>query len=252
MRTFLRGGKADEKPAEQAVAQAAEQAGRKRRRDAGQTQITARDRAVLPWVGDQYAVRLDQLQWLLDRSEDQAAPRPKQAGLDGARKVLARWEALGFAESRKVYSDQPRWLWLTAKGLARLERGYRYKEPAQSRFDHYYAVNQVRLYLEGPASPQAVVWRPEREIKPWGASDRNPHYADAEVEVQGRTVAIEVERTTKKPADLLAILQVLAAGYARTWYFVLPTPRPGLERALARMPEADRKKFDLLRLDTLL
>lgn len=248
MQRFLKGNK----PPETSPPSISETVPRRRRKDAGQPQITARDLAVLPWVADQYAVRLDQLQWLLDRCADPAAERPEKAGLDGARKVLARWEALGLAESRKVYSDQPRWLWLTGKGLAPLERGYRYKAPAPSRFDHYFAVNQVRLYLEGPRFPRAVQWRPEREIKPWGASDRNPHYADAEVETQGRTVAIEVERTSKKPADLLAILQVLAAGYERVWYFVLPTPRPGLERALARLPEPARKKFDLFPLDPLL
>ena len=248
MRSLFRIGEATEAPAERAP----EPVTRKRRRDAGQTQITVRDLMVLPWVGEQYAVRLDQLQLLLARVADPTAELEEGTGLDAARHVLGRWEKLGLAASRKVYADQPRWLWLTSKGLSRLERRYRFKTPAENRFAHYHAVNQVRLYLEGARYAPEARWRPERDLIPEGARLGETHYVDGEVETQGRTVGIEVERTPKRPDDLLVILRGLTAAYESVWYFALSEAKPGVERQIARLPEPSRKRITVFRLEPLL
>jgi len=226
-----------------------EQLARKRRRDAGRLQVTERDEAVLPWIGDMYAVRLDQLQLLLDRHSDVKRKVTATPSLDAARHVLERWEKLGFAESRKVYAKQPRWLWLTRKGLARLDRGYQYKQPADSMLNHYYAVNQVRLYLEGRTDIE-LFWRAERELRPQEAKEWGKHFVDGEailedVEDGEIVIGIEVELAQKRPDELRRILRWLVERYDPVWYYTGPKSHAGVVRAIADLAEEDREKVKI-------
>lgn len=242
---FLDAGQSEETPAESVV----EQLGRKRRRDAGRLQITERDEAVLPWVSDMYAVRLDQLQMLLDRHSGTERKASESASLDGARHVLERWEKLGFAESQKVFAKQPRWLWLTRKGLARLDRGFRYRKPADVMLKHYYEVNRVRLYLESREDLE-LFWRPERELRPHEAKEWGKHFVDgeailADAEEGEIVVGIEIELAQKRPAELRRILGWLVAHYDPVWYYTGPKSHAGVARAIADLPEADREKVKI-------
>ena len=63
-----------------------------------------------------------------------------------------------------------------------------------------------------------------------------------------QTVAIEVERSAKTPQRLPAILYGLARTYAGVWYFC-PTPLlEPMQRALAQLDPAVRRKFSLVEL----
>lgn len=221
------------------------------RKDKGRRLLTERDQTVLAWTTEQYAVRLDQLQRLLGRDPQRPLDTEGQLSLSGARHVVGRWEEGGYAESEKVFFKQPSWVWPTRKGLQRLHFGYAYHRPAISKLPHYYWVNETRLYLEGPRYPDPVQWRSERALVPQEARSDAIHYVDAEVEIGEVTVAIEVELTRKKPADLRTILEDLVARYEEVWYFTLADSRDGVERAVANLPLAARERVQVYRLENL-
>ncbi len=227
------------------------ESGKRPRKDKGRRLLTARDRTVLAWTTEQYAVRLDQLQRLLGRDAQRPLDTVGQLSLSGARHVVARWEEGGYAESEKVFFKEPSWIWPSRKGLQRLHLDYPYRRPAISQLPHYYWVNETRLYLEGPSYPDAVRWRSERDLMPREARADAIHYVDAEVEIGEVTVAIEVELTRKKPADLRTILEDLVARYEEVWYFTLADSRVGVERAVAGLPAEARDRVQVYKLENL-
>lgn len=225
--------------------------GKRPRKDKGRRLLTARDRTVLAWTTEQYAVRLDQLQRLLGRDAQRPLDTAGQLSLSGARHVVARWEEGGYAESEKVFFKEPSWVWPSRKGLQRLHLDYPYRRPAISQLPHYYWVNETRLYLEGPSYPDAVRWRSERDLMPREARVGAIHYVDAEAEIGEVVVGIEVELTPKKPADLRTIVEDLVARYEEVWYFTLAPSRVGVERAVAGLPAAARERVQVYKLENL-
>ena len=67
---------------------------RKERSDKGSIKITERDLSVLRFIGEQYAVRADQLARLLKRPAEGALSE------SGTRAVFTRWEKAGLSASR--------------------------------------------------------------------------------------------------------------------------------------------------------
>jgi hypothetical protein len=65
---------------------------RKQRSDAGKTLWTPRDEFALTWIGHQYGIRLDHLQWLLGRSPGQGAANTNWISEGAARDVVTRWQ----------------------------------------------------------------------------------------------------------------------------------------------------------------
>src|SRR5258708_1340289 len=66
--------------------------------------LSRRDLQTLAWVGEQYAVRLDQLEALLGR------------GQRTAQRTAARLRAAGLVRVRPLLAGEPAWLWLTPAG----------------------------------------------------------------------------------------------------------------------------------------
>src|SRR5947209_4624102 len=73
-------------------------------RESDAIRLSSRDLAVLRWVSEQYAVRLDQLAVLLG------------LGVRSARRVAERLAAAGLVERRRFLVDEPLWLWVTPRG----------------------------------------------------------------------------------------------------------------------------------------
>ena len=65
----------------------------------------------LLWIGEQYAIRIDQLARLLGRSAGRTLTEST------TRAAVARWVRGGFAQTRKVTVREPGFVWLTTKGL---------------------------------------------------------------------------------------------------------------------------------------
>ena len=111
-------------------------------------------------------------------------------------------------------------------------------------------MNRIRLSTE-ERQGESAVWRSERMIKPIRQRNVDVHYADAEVEIRGQTIGLEIERTAKGPVVLKSILAGLVREYKTVWYFVAPPALSGVKRAVADLPEETRRRVVLYDLESL-
>lgn len=224
--------------------------GRAPRRDKGQPLWTPRDLAVLVWMADQYAVRRDHLAVLLGQRAEAPTKVPGRLAVTTVKDWVQRWRRAGIIESMRVLLGEPGWAWVTREGLEHLELTYRYWEPKERGLAHLHAINQVRLLVEQRQT--AAIWRSERWLHSEQPVARQQsdltHRPDAEVLLGPQTVAIEVERSAKTPQRLPAICYELARRYDGIWYFC-PTPvLESMQRAVAQLDPAVRRKFSLVEL----
>jgi hypothetical protein len=186
---------------------------------------TARDLAVLAWIGEQYAVRMDLLRVLLGRYRGEPGrPGLPAAGpplsVQTARAQVRRWEEAGWARRQFVLGQM--WVVPTIAGLrlAGLRDGARTLsvwQPVVTQLAHTHAVALVRLQLEARMEP-GQTWICERYLRRENAQTRRHVYDGAvELAVEMRVpfrnavgewteritkprAAIEVELTLKTPA----------------------------------------------------
>lgn len=236
----------------------AEQRGRRLRpvrRDAGQMRWTERDLVVLPWIGEQYAVRLDQLHALLSRQPLGTTKENGRVAQTTVRHCLERWRRTGVAQYMALMVGEPGWVWLTREGqrLAGLE--YPFWTLSLSHLDHLYASTQARLWVETQL-PEAW-WRSERALRSeqaWvEAGGRLGHRPSAEVLIEGQARAVEVLTVWHQPQRVRATLPKLLARYpGGCWYFVTPRAQPGLLQMLAELEPALRARVRVIVLAELL
>lgn len=221
-----------------------------RRKDQG-PRLTTRDLQCLRWIAQQYAIRLDQLQRLLLRYTPEA-DREKVKQVAGrlskerTYKTLARWDALGFIEYGNILDGEPRWIWLSSRGLRSLDVALRYNKPSAVRLPHLYFVNQVRLWVEGRRPNDR--WESEREIKAehqaLAHGEHQEHLPDAILyAASGRISAIEIELEPKATRILEAILVELETTYTSILYFASPAAHRQLANVLSTFEPSRRKHF---------
>src|SRR6185312_6438464 len=137
---------------------------RKIRSDKGSIMATRRDLYCIAWIAEQYAARRDQIRQLLSRFPD-----PQRPFKDGelmaeatVKDQLSRWQRAGWIEYRRVLADEPGFAWVTRRGLqlVGLDDIYTAHMPANTRLDHIYAVNQLRLWMD-----QQYTWKSERRYR---------------------------------------------------------------------------------------
>ena len=205
---------------------------RKTRRDKGTRLMTARDLWVLRWIGEQYAVRFDQLQQLLSREpghhNEDRAPGPHGITDSAVDQVIRRWTLEpSWVVYERIYNNAPGWIWLTRSCERLLELPYARHNVRESRLSHRYYNNCVRLDIER-RHPE-YRWVSERtllsQLPRRSQGDELPHIPDAEVWLSpAGTVAVEVELSPKDDVEIDAILLELLAGepprYRTVWYFV--------------------------------
>jgi hypothetical protein len=136
---------------------------RKHRSDMGNVLVTERDWRVLLWLAEQYACRLDQVQYLLGQDAGRGVKVEGQISESAARLVVARWERAGLAAHKKVFVKEPSWVWLTAKALHEFGLSYKPNIPSLVSLNHIYAVNQVRMTVEREHPDD--IWISERQIR---------------------------------------------------------------------------------------
>ncbi len=232
------------------------------RQDKGTPRLEPRDFIVLRWILQMYCVRFDQLQVLL------ALHSPKRKELvdrehvspSTVRTHLLRWKALGLVRYKKILyaKEDPLWCWLTPYGLRCLafemdedEQAivYTYYEPKPRDLPHIFLINQARLYIE--QQYPTYTFRSERQLRREQSARpkhiKKPHLTDGLFyRPDGRAIALEVERYDKAGTRLKSILEVLAARYHRTWYFVGKKARTAIAKALAQLPEEQQKRIQVL------
>lgn len=173
----------------------------------GRPGLAVRNADALAFAADMYGVQLDQLATLA-------------GGERSARAALARWRALGYAQTARL-SPGPPWLWVTRAGLAACGLRYVPAQPALPRLAHIRAVAAVRLALESTAVYQNArpFWRCERRIRSRHGVGARYHLPDAEVHWPdeapvawaGECWAVEAELSPKTVARTTEIMREILA-----------------------------------------
>lgn len=188
---------------------------RKKRSDKGSIKITDRDLSVLRFIGEQYAVRQDQLARLLKRPAEGALSE------SATRAVVSRWEKASLSDSRKVIADEPKFIWLTRRGLDEVGLSFKPWAPTAVSLAHIFWTNQVRMHTED-RHPHSS-WRSERELRKGrvmqSISTAQAHEVDAEIHLPEGIVAVEVELTPKSVDRRRSIMAEVVKRYATVWYF---------------------------------
>lgn len=212
---------------------------RKERSDKGSIKITERDLSVLTFIGQQYAVRADQLARLLKRPAEGALSE------SATRAVIARWEKAALTASRKVIADEPRFVWLTRKGLDEVGLSFKPWTPTAASLAHIFWTNQVRIHTE-ERHPGAA-WRSERELRKGrvmqSISSTASHEVDAEIHLPLGVVAVEVELTAKSVERRRSIMSEVATRYDTVWYFAPGNVRALLEETAASVEQRERVRI---------
>lgn len=187
---------------------------RKQRSDKGHFMATIRDIYCLKWIAQMYAARFDQIQKLLSRFPDKHKPfvNGKSIAETTTKDVLSRWQKAGWVEYHRFLADGRGYAWVTKRGLQLigLDETFTAKAPAVTRLPHIYAVNQIRLWMD----QQGFEWTSERVYRAGLDQGKKGQSTgpipDAVVEsAKHGKIAIEVEISAKKPADLIEKLQNL-------------------------------------------
>lgn len=191
---------------------------RKRRSDTGNIYMTDRDLVVLTWIGEQYAVRLDQVQHLLGRQPGRGATHTDHISESSARDVVNRWRRAGWVRTEKFREQEPFWTWLTLLGLRKCGLPYKYFNLSTGRLEelkHLYAINAVRMDLE-EYEEYMTRWISERHLAMGTIREKGKqvlHQADAVIHHEHDSViALEVELTPKSPYRHEEILLELMKG----------------------------------------
>ncbi len=232
------------------------------RRDAGQMRYTERDMWALTWIGDQYGIRFDQLQWLLGQRAGGPMRSGAELGHATVRDMIERWQRAGLVEHRKFLVGQPGWVWLTRRGLEQMDLPYRVWEPQASGLSHVYWCSQMRLVLERrwAARGHRAVWQSERrlryeeeqqrrEARAGGTTYTTSHLPDAVVEVDDKTIAVEVELTAKTGARVRDIMRRVVWRYGRAWYFVAPAAATVVQQAWSQLESSMQREVGLYTLE---
>jgi hypothetical protein len=228
------------------------------RRDKGVPRFTERDLAALKMIGEQYAMRIDQLQMLLG---DMASQKTKVEGLlseSATRHAVERWQSAGLVEYRKVFSGDPGWVWLTALGLRTAGLSFTMLRPGAGELDHIYWCTQTRLsyYLRHHGDH---VWETERYLrqemhvgkKKAGASEI--YIPDARITMENlNVIALQVELTAKTRRKLEKIIEALALEYTLTWYVTRGTIADRVREAIEALDDPTlAERFRIYDLETI-
>ena len=76
---------------------------------------TDRDSFALPWMGHQYGMCLDQLQWLLGRFPGRGATYTNWISESAARDVVKRWAEEGLVRVERLEVDALRLTWIALR-----------------------------------------------------------------------------------------------------------------------------------------
>lgn len=224
---------------------------------------TVRDEWLLPWIGEQMVVRLDQLQRLLGRDPQNKERNTLEEGkvsVSSAKDVVRRWVRDGLVVSQVIYHRQPAYLWLTMKGQR--EAGLPYQKPFSgktTRLRHYCYVNEARLWCEHKYG-MSIEWVSERRLvaqkdfvkidTPAGVVE---HYLDGLVrkyeDDELYTVGVEVEISNKDKTRTIEILTALAGKYDNIAYFVIKDTLGSVGNRIRQLSEHDQEVFQVIELE---
>ena len=202
--------------------------------------MTDRDLWALRWIGEQYAVRMDQLGRLLGSQPGGETSVVGVLSERRTRRVVERWMRAGLVETRKILYAEPGWVWLTRAGLRAVGLQVKYLAPRPMWLSHVFWCGEVRRSLE--VDHGDVEWRSERLLHAFGSALNPHHLPDAEMLLGNVTVAVEVELTPKHLRRLVDIVAWHSHDYEQTRYYAASAAERGVQRAIEKLtPEQQRR-----------
>lgn len=217
------------------------------RRDAGEIRLTDRDLWALRWIGEQYAVRMDQLARLLGSQPGGETTVEGTLSERRTRRIVERWTQARLVETRKILYAEPGWVWLSRGGLRAVGLQVKYLVPRPMWLSHVFWCGEVRRRLE--ADGDDFEWRSERLIHSFGSAFNPHHLPDAELNVGNTTVAIEVELTPKHLKRLIDIVAWHSHDYEQIRYYAAPAAESGVHRAIEKLTPEQQQRIEVIPLD---
>lgn len=177
-----------------------------------ETKVHHGDLAVLSWMCEQYAARLDHVEALTG------------TGSTWARSVVARLRDAGLVRTERIIVGHPTWVIPTHKGLAVCGLRYWVWKPKLGALAHISALNDVRIHIQ--AQKPASEWQSERQLLAEAKEEKGTrrHVPDGVLLVEGHSVAIEVELSVKHMRRVEAIIDELAGRFDGILYYCGPGP----------------------------
>lgn len=217
------------------------------RRDAGEIRLTDRDLWALRWIGEQYAVRMDQLARLLGSQPGGETSVEGTLSERRTRRIVERWTQAKLVETRKILYAEPGWVWLSRAGLRAVGLQVKYLVPRPMWLNHVFWCGEVRRHLEAVGDDSE--WRSERLLYAFGSAFNPHHLPDAELTVGNATVAIEVELTPKHLKRLVDIVAWHTHDYEQTRYYAAPAAERGVHRAIEKLTREQQQRIQVIPLD---
>lgn len=220
---------------------------RKPRRDKG-TRLTGRDLTILRWIGEQYAVQMDQPRVLLALHSTADLKEAGKVSESVTRHMIERWSTAGLVKYKKFPVDVPGVVWLTPAGLRTVELPFRPYTPSPSSLIHIGWCNQVRISLA--KSRPELTWQSER----WLRSALEQRYKQASLPdavAHGDAIgniAIEVEISVKSPVRLEEILRERTLVYDQVWYYASIPVRSALDGAIPSLDPGYQQRITVFSL----
>jgi hypothetical protein len=171
------------------------------------------DVPALSWIGQQYAIRLDQLQRLFGQLIDRYAIN--RIGEEATRDVVTLWKNAGWVETEQIQAHKPMWIWLTDLGLSKARLPYSYQNVGQDSLEsllHRAAMNEIRLGHDNDChwfSERPSLRRVRRRS---GNSLLHRPDAVSSYRSSGEVIAIEVELSLLNPQELAENVMELIRG----------------------------------------
>jgi hypothetical protein len=187
--------------------------------------FTDRERRVLRFAGEQYAVSMGVVEILVDPAGELAAGGAARQ----ARRTVERLERLGYAGRLPLRGE--RWMTPTAAGLRAVGLDHRPARIRQGQLDHLRAVALLRLHLA--ATEPTARWEPERDIRARLVETRARRVDGGLWWPDGEAIGVEVELTLKRPERYLDIVLDRDRAWSSVWWFTPPADVDRLTRRLA-------------------
>ena len=208
--------------------------------------LMPRDLAVLGWIAEMGVADLRQVGLLLLRYDGDP---DSTVNLSRVRRVVSRWCALGFAETRRVLGDRPALVWTTHVGNRVLGYDFAQRpgEPSLATVRHTLATGDARLVLEERLGRQLVAWISDRELRSTNRTlGLKHHVADGVAEMaDGSRTAVEVELTLKAHDRLLSILVDLTGRYDSVLYLTNEATQIAVSRAARQLDNSRHARLSL-------
>lgn len=205
-----------------------------KRKDTG-LRLTPRDRILLRFGGEQYALCQDQAQRLLAKCSPEVE-KIKTSGTLSEQTTRDRLRALekaGYIRIGQPLTAYAPFFWLTRAGYQAAGLPFRVVTPSIGDLEHIYWCAQVRLWLLLNDPDKEQLWRSERWLRhELDQKIKQVDLPDALIPLaSGGTIAVEFERTVKGPVKLSETLRARALIYEQVWYICPQTSLKAVQTA---------------------